>query len=344
MANPGYLYILSNPSYIGQVKIGKTERHPNDRRKELSAATGVPTPFEVRHWAYFNDCDLAEKKIHEVLSKHGKRVSGKKEFFRLSAEDAIEIMNKLEVLLNKDEGNRSENIKEALNLGFKWLNGDGKTLKDENHALEYFEQASALGDMTGSYMSGIVSERVSSTMKRKSDKKDFKQRALNHYQSAIKQGHVKALAKASWIFRSFEQHQEANQLWNDFLMKVAEQDDLDKESGRWILRWIDNKGENTKTLPEKHHPIWKKHRKGLIQLCSPKTTPKGNAIKLLKSGSISIKYIPFELLLIALPFFTPLPHSHAIIMAGIILFFFRIIYITLPVKKKKNTANKRKRK
>ena len=34
-ANKGYLYVLTNPSINGQVKIGRTERHPEDRRKEI---------------------------------------------------------------------------------------------------------------------------------------------------------------------------------------------------------------------------------------------------------------------------------------------------------------------
>lgn len=335
MANPGYLYILSNPSYTGQVKIGKTERHPNDRRKELSAATGVPTPFEVRHWAYFNDCDLAETKIHEVLAKHGKRISGNKEFFRLSVEDASEIMDKLEKLLNKDDANREENIKESLKSGFKWLNGDEGTLKDENHALEYFEQASAMGDMTGAYMSGIVSEKISSNQKRKSDKKEFKQRALNHYQLAINKGHIKALAKASWIFRTFEQHNEANQLWNDFLTKLSEEDSLDKESTRWVLRWLDNKGEYTNILPEKEHPLWKKHKQALLSACNPKTTPKGKAAKLLKSKGFPFRFIPFELILVGLPFFIGVPYPYYIIAAGVVLFLFRLIYLFIPAKKSK---------
>lgn len=47
MGQTGYIYILYNQTANGFVKIGKTQRNPEDRSKELSSATGVPTPFTV---------------------------------------------------------------------------------------------------------------------------------------------------------------------------------------------------------------------------------------------------------------------------------------------------------
>lgn len=47
MIEPGHIYILVNPSMEGLVKIGKTTRDPESRARELSQATGVPTPFYV---------------------------------------------------------------------------------------------------------------------------------------------------------------------------------------------------------------------------------------------------------------------------------------------------------
>ena len=40
MSNPGFVYILINPSLGGLLKIGKTDHTPEERAKELSMATG----------------------------------------------------------------------------------------------------------------------------------------------------------------------------------------------------------------------------------------------------------------------------------------------------------------
>ena len=45
----GFVYILVNPAFPGYIKVGKTTKTPEERAKELSAATGVPTPFIVAY-------------------------------------------------------------------------------------------------------------------------------------------------------------------------------------------------------------------------------------------------------------------------------------------------------
>lgn len=77
----GYVYVLINPSLDGMVKIGKTTRSPEERAKELSQATGTPTPFVVVYKAYFNDCSKAEAYVHTMLEEQGYRVSSNREFF-----------------------------------------------------------------------------------------------------------------------------------------------------------------------------------------------------------------------------------------------------------------------
>lgn len=82
----GYVYILTNPSMPGLVKIGKTTRDPEDRAHEVSGATGVPTPFDVYGSFYSMDCDYLEGWAHERLADS--RVSLNREFFKISAQDA----------------------------------------------------------------------------------------------------------------------------------------------------------------------------------------------------------------------------------------------------------------
>ena len=88
----GYVYVMINPSIDGMVKIGKTTRDPNERVKELSAATGVPTPFVLVYYKQFSNCHLAEEDIHKLLKNQGYRVNDNREFFRISPTAAIQII------------------------------------------------------------------------------------------------------------------------------------------------------------------------------------------------------------------------------------------------------------
>jgi hypothetical protein len=75
----GYIYALSNDDMPGLLKIGMTERRPEDRAKELFT-TGVPSPFKVQRAVKVREPLKKEKKIHEILSEH--RLPGR-EFFRV---------------------------------------------------------------------------------------------------------------------------------------------------------------------------------------------------------------------------------------------------------------------
>lgn len=86
----GYIYLLINPSMEGLVKIGKTQREPDLRAQELSAATGVPTPFVVVYDAFFADCSKAEEHIHALLESQGYRINDSREFFSAPVKVAVQ--------------------------------------------------------------------------------------------------------------------------------------------------------------------------------------------------------------------------------------------------------------
>jgi hypothetical protein len=88
----GYIYALVNPSLPGMVKIGRTDRDPKGRAKELSSATGVPTPFIVAHSIFVEDSRIAENIIHGYLENNGFRVSSNREFFSIPIGSAIQAM------------------------------------------------------------------------------------------------------------------------------------------------------------------------------------------------------------------------------------------------------------
>lgn len=88
-----YVYVLSNPSIPGMLKIGSTSLSPEDRAKAISRGTGIPEEFEVI-WAY--QCFKAEKierEVHKMLKEH--RVNNQREFFRVELETAIEAIESI---------------------------------------------------------------------------------------------------------------------------------------------------------------------------------------------------------------------------------------------------------
>lgn len=70
-----YIYVLKNPVYEAYiVKIGKTKLDPYIRAQQIYwGATGVPEHFEIAFVCKVPDCDLAEKKIHKLLSSYRKK-------------------------------------------------------------------------------------------------------------------------------------------------------------------------------------------------------------------------------------------------------------------------------
>src|SRR5699024_7327239 len=91
----GYVYVLINTSFEGMVKVGKTTKDPEERAKELSNATGVPTPFILVYKQYFTDCSIAEKTIHTLLEEQGYRISNNREFFNVPVEYVIRLIQEL---------------------------------------------------------------------------------------------------------------------------------------------------------------------------------------------------------------------------------------------------------
>ena len=88
----GYIYILSNAAMPGLLKIGRTDRHPEQRARELRT-TGVPQPFLLEHYVGVEDSVRAEAQVHNFLQTNGGRLSSDREFFSSNLEDAVEALN-----------------------------------------------------------------------------------------------------------------------------------------------------------------------------------------------------------------------------------------------------------
>lgn len=86
MGKRQYIYVFSNPSMPGLLKIGSTKRNPSKRSQELYT-TGVPTPFVLEYSCVVADCCASERQAHRALDRY--RVTQNREFFRISLNAAM---------------------------------------------------------------------------------------------------------------------------------------------------------------------------------------------------------------------------------------------------------------
>ena len=86
----GFVYILSNETMPGLLKIGYSERPVQERVAELNRATAVPSPFLIEAYFGFAEPQTAENLIHQRLSQY--RLNNK-EFFKIEVDRAVEIIS-----------------------------------------------------------------------------------------------------------------------------------------------------------------------------------------------------------------------------------------------------------
>jgi hypothetical protein len=85
----GFVYILTNESMPGIVKIGMTSRNPEVRLREINSATGV-LPFELEAVIASRNAKWTERAVHERLA--GRRVTENREFFRIAPASARRVV------------------------------------------------------------------------------------------------------------------------------------------------------------------------------------------------------------------------------------------------------------
>lgn len=81
------IYVLTNEAMPGLVKIGFTNDSIESRIGQLSAASGVPLPFECYFAAGVKDCGKLEKTLHQLFSES--RLNPKREFFKVDPEKVV---------------------------------------------------------------------------------------------------------------------------------------------------------------------------------------------------------------------------------------------------------------
>lgn len=166
MSDVGFLYVLANSAMPRMVKIGKTTRSPEERAKELSAATGLPTPFIVIYEQLFLDCTEAENFVHTFLTGRGFRISSNREFFSAPTSEVVRAISLAPGAINQDEADIQRNEfsqgldREGLdestlpstppwhdiyNEARNYSCGNGNHVQDCAEAINLYKQAAKLG-------------------------------------------------------------------------------------------------------------------------------------------------------------------------------------------------------
>lgn len=138
----GIVYVLTNRSMPGLVKIGMTTRKDMDARMKELYTTGVPVPFECDYACLVKskDCEKIEKALHKAFED--KRINPNREFFEIKPSQAIAILE----LFNK--GEITEEVKEEIEND---LDSSDKIAKEnvrkKRPTLNYFEMGLHKGDI-----------------------------------------------------------------------------------------------------------------------------------------------------------------------------------------------------
>lgn len=109
---PGYVYILTNPSFREDwVKIGKSARPVDVRSKELDN-TAVPLPFEIFATMKTAKYDDVEKLVHKNIDRlTDLRIRQNREFFNVAPQVALDIFRDIAKVIDDAVVTEYENNK-----------------------------------------------------------------------------------------------------------------------------------------------------------------------------------------------------------------------------------------
>ena len=101
---PGYVYILTNPSFREDwVKIGKSSRPVDVRSKELDN-TAVPLPFEIFATMKTIKYNEVEKLVHKTIDRlTDLRIRQSREFFNVAPQLALDIFRDIAMTIDDAE-------------------------------------------------------------------------------------------------------------------------------------------------------------------------------------------------------------------------------------------------
>lgn len=245
---PGFVYVLFNPSAEGLVKIGKTTKDPEERARELSAATGVPTPFVVVYKAFFQDCASAETFVHTLLINQ--RLSSNKEFFRTSVTEAVNAIIQAEKRFNIESGSdniiekKLENIqlvtsrsseeicRDILDTADAYYYGwNENILQDYEEALKLYKQAAKLG-CSEAY------RKIGDMYKWGEGVNEDKKQALHYYQQGAQNGDGACWGEMAIYYFENNEPGNSDKCWVKFLTSPSIKDNPEVNLGYFIDSFV----------------------------------------------------------------------------------------------------------
>lgn len=189
MEDRGYVYLLINPTMEGLIKIGKTNRSPEERANELSKATGVASPFVVVYKEFFENCTLAEAFVHTLLEQNNYRVSSNREFFSAPIDIGIKMIIEAKKNLSAGDYNSctedkfqtcndqytSDLVNDLFNKAFDLHYGCGNVLQDIDEAIVLYKKAYRLNSLIACQQLGLIYLRIESHSDPRQSLKYFKE-------------------------------------------------------------------------------------------------------------------------------------------------------------------------
>jgi hypothetical protein len=220
----GFVYILLNPSIEGLLKIGRTARDPQERVRELSAATGVATPFILAYQMHFADCEAAELFVHAYLEGKGFRVSADREFFKAPLPAAIDALLEARQSLpdsQSDEnvlgvyqrlctpGDKAEPWRGVFEMAEAAHYGLGETLHDDEEAFDLYLKAARLGCPLAHINLGQMARNGEGT-------RQDARASLAFFRDGTSAGDERCFAEMARTYEGLGETENAEKCWNKY--------------------------------------------------------------------------------------------------------------------------------
>jgi hypothetical protein len=212
----GWIYVLVNSSMPGLVKVGRTTRSAHERTAELSAATGVATPFVLAFEQEFADCEAAEHDVHAELERRGLRVAKNREFFRGSPAEIVRLV--LDVAATPGVSRARHSAKTAPELlaeGERHHHGARETLQDLGEALRCYRIAAARGALVAHERLGAIYLHIGSPSQAD------RGRALRHLKDGVRRGNYFCYCEMAHMFLQDGHLENFGKAWEFFFDRRA---------------------------------------------------------------------------------------------------------------------------
>lgn len=212
----GHVYILSNVAMPGKLKIGMTTRNLDERVKELSSATGVPAPFKLEHYRFFEDCVLGELLAHQRLGQY--RDSASREFFSLDLDTARATVDKVWNDMAQPDS-LAVDAERLYDSAVDLLKA--RSAAKTSQAMERLEASAQLGHRPAMELYVVCAEpKLFSGPNAEPPPEHLVETALS-YLAELADDNIRALAMRALIFRRADRMAESAAAWADYFAEGA---------------------------------------------------------------------------------------------------------------------------